>query len=533
MESPARTRKRPFEASVRQPAAPASPLRLRSIDSELESRLSSPGRPSPATPTRLRRERESKASPVRPMDVYSDRYIPSRSASVLEDLALAVDDIDAGEETKSDDGRDGRATYRALLDSELLDVHGSPSEVVGGHSSGSHADSSPAGRHAGGGDGGSGSVGHAVGSDGVLKYKSPKRRRLAKPLSRFSASPVAGVGSRLRGSPRRKRRKIEKLPFKVLDAPSLEDDYYLNLIDWSSQNVLAVGLGPCVYLWNAATSTVTKLCDLAAGESVAGLSWAESGKYLAVGTRSGRVHVWDSAKGVRLRCLLGHDARCGSLDWKGPILATGSRDRSILLRDMRLKDPITSRLSGHRQEVCGLRWSRDGQMIASGGNDNRLLIWDAASSGRVQHTFTDHQAAVKAIAWSPHQRGLLASGGGTADRHIRFWNARTGSRLQAIDTKSQVCNLRWSNTVNELVSTHGYSLNQVIVWRYPSMSKLVTLTGHTYRVLYLAMSPDGRTIVTGAGDETLRFWNVFPSAKGKADSRLSSSPLLSGSPTIR
>jgi len=24
-----------------------------------------------------------------------------------------------------------------------------------------------------------------------------------------------------------------------------------------------------------------------------------------------------------------------------------------------------------------------------------------------------------------------------------------------------------------------------------------------------AMSPDGESIVTGAGDETLRFWNVF------------------------
>ena len=43
------------------------------------------------------------------------------------------------------------------------------------------------------------------------------------------------------------------------------------------------------------------------------------------------------------------------------------------------------------------------------------------------------------------------------------------------------------------------------------MDKIATLTGHTYRVLYLAMSPDGSTIVTGAGDETLRFWNIFPS----------------------
>ncbi len=53
--------------------------------------------------------------------------------------------------------------------------------------------------------------------------------------------------------------------------------------------------------------------------------------------------------------------------------------------------------------------------------------------------------------------------------------------------------------MNEIVSTHGYSQNQIIVWKYPSMSKLATLTGHTLRVLYLAVSPDGQTIVTGAG----------------------------------
>jgi cell division cycle 20-like protein 1, cofactor of APC complex len=39
---------------------------------------------------------------------------------------------------------------------------------------------------------------------------------------------------------------------------------------------------------------------------------------------------------------------------------------------------------------------------------------------------------------------------------------------------------------------------------------VASLTGHTHRVLYLAMSPEGETIVTGAGDETLRFWNAFP-----------------------
>ena len=44
---------------------------------------------------------------------------------------------------------------------------------------------------------------------------------------------------------------------QVLDAPSLQDDFYLNLVDWSSQNVLAVGLGTCVYLWTASNSKVS------------------------------------------------------------------------------------------------------------------------------------------------------------------------------------------------------------------------------------------------------------------------------------
>jgi cell division cycle 20-like protein 1 (cofactor of APC complex) len=46
------------------------------------------------------------------------------------------------------------------------------------------------------------------------------------------------------------KRRVAKAPFKVLDAPALQDDFYLNLIDWGSQNFLAVGLASNVYLWN-------------------------------------------------------------------------------------------------------------------------------------------------------------------------------------------------------------------------------------------------------------------------------------------
>lgn len=186
----------------------------------------------------------------------------------------------------------------------------------------------------------------------------------------------------------------------------------------------------------------------------------------------------------------------------------------ILLLHLALPRVSHRRLESHTSEVCGLRWSYDERQLASGGNDNRLMIWGPHSTAPLL-TFTDHTAAIKALAWSPHQNGLLASGGGTADKTIRFWNTATGTQLSSIDTGSQVCNLLWSRNVNEIVSTHGYSQNQIVVWRYPTMTKLATLQGHTMRVLYLAVSPDGRNVATGAGDETIRFWAVFPGPKAR------------------
>mmetsp|Transcript_35042 Transcript_35042/g.110245 ORF Transcript_35042/g.110245 Transcript_35042/m.110245 type:complete len:442 (-) Transcript_35042:481-1806(-) len=348
-----------------------------------------------------------------------------------------------------------------------------------------------------------------------------------------SLSPVSG-GLNLLAAPKRQRRKVPKVPFKVLDAPQLQDDFYLNLVDWSNANVLAVGLGSCVYLWSACTSKVTKLCDVGPQDTVTSVSWTQRGSHLAVGTSMGTVQIWDSVKCKKLRTFSEHTARVGTMAWNAHLLATGSRDKLVFVRDVRARDAEVSRLSAHKQEICGLKWSFDDNKLASGGNDNKLLVWSLAKGGNAPlHRFSAHTAAVKAIAWSPHQHGLLASGGGTADRCIRFWNTLTGAPLSCMDTGSQVCNLMWSRNCNEIVSTHGYSLNQIILWKYPSMTKVATLTGHSFRVLYLSMSPDGQTIVTGAGDETLRFWNVFPGSKNKDGARMGQSLLFPGGHDIR
>ncbi|CAK7264099.1 substrate-specific activator of APC-dependent proteolysis [Sporothrix epigloea] len=332
----------------------------------------------------------------------------------------------------------------------------------------------------------------------------------------YSLSPVRLGSQQILLSPRRQPRAVSKVPYKVLDAPELADDFYLNLVDWGSANVLGVGLGSSVYLWNAQTSRVNKLCTLPDDDTVTSVSWIQKGTHLAIGTNKGLVQIWDAEKSRRLRTMTGHTMRVSSLAWNTHILTSGSRDRLIYHRDVRAPDQWLRKLVGHKQEVCGLKWNCEDGQLASGGNDNKLMVWDKLSETPLWK-FSDHTAAVKAIAWSPHQRGLLASGGGTADCRIIFHDTLRGTVVNEIDTGSQVCNLAWSKNSNEIVSTHGYSQNQIVVWKYPSMTQVVSLVGHTYRVLYLAMSPDGRVVVTGAGDETLRFWNVFSRKAGSRD----------------
>jgi len=128
----------------------------------------------------------------------------------------------------------------------------------------------------------------------------------------------------------------------------------------------------------------------------------------------------------------------------------------------------------------------------------------------------------KGIDWSPFTPGLLVTGGGTQDKHIRFWDISNPSSLPSstnegsvgvgsfhtVYTGSQVVNVRWSLlSPNELISTHGYSQNQIIVWAYPWMKEISILTGHTQRVLYLTLSPDGQYAATG-GDKTVRVWKM-------------------------
>ena len=333
------------------------------------------------------------------------------------------------------------------------------------------------------------------------------------------------------------RRRIPTTAERVLDAPGLLDDYYLNLLDWSSSNLVAIALAESIYIWNADSGDVSHLCSVAPAddsvdtpdEYVSSVKFADDGTYLAVGLASGPIQVYDVTSGQLIRTMRGHASRVPALSWSGAVLSSGDRQGEIWNSDVRVAQHKVGEMRGHRGEVCGLTWrpqdagsvlSGGGQgLLASGGNDNIVNVWDGRMLSAPKMQKTNHTAAVKALAWCPWQPALLASGGGSSDKTVHFWNTTTSARLHSLVTSSQVTSLAFNPHEREFLATHGVPDNHISVWRYSTAgapSKIVDIPhAHETRILHSAISPDGQVVATASSDENLKFWKVFDAPKSR------------------
>ena len=132
-----------------------------------------------------------------------------------------------------------------------------------------------------------------------------------------------------------KKRVINKTPYKILDAPNLQDDFYLNLVDWSVQNMLGVALNNSVYLWNGNNNKVNKLME--SSQNISSINWSKKGNIIGIGMNDGKVQLFDINKQMQIQEYDNvHSLRVSSLSFNScNILATGSRDKSISILDIR------------------------------------------------------------------------------------------------------------------------------------------------------------------------------------------------------
>lgn len=155
--------------------------------------------------------------------------------------------------------------------------------------------------------------------------------------------------------------------------------------------------------------------------------------------------------------------------------------------------------------------------LAVGGNDNACTIWDTTNlSGPRLQFVLPHKAAVKAVAFCPWSKSLLATGGGSKDRTIRFWHTQSGTLLQHVKAPGQITSLIWSVKQKQIVATFGFGDLErptlVTVYSYPLLQPLTEVHSSTaLRVLSAVPSPDFSSICIATNDETVRFYELWSS----------------------
>ena len=221
--------------------------------------------------------------------------------------------------------------------------------------------------------------------------------------------------------------------------------------------------------------------------------------------------------------LTGHSGEvfAARFDPTGQCIASGSMDRSILL--WRSSDTCENYgiLTGHKQAVLDLHWSRDSKVLFSASADMYLASWDVETGERIRR-HPGHEEVINCMDVSKRGEEVLVSG--SDDGYIGIWDTRTKDAVTFIQTDFPITAICLAEAGNELFT--GGIDNDIKVWDLRKQAVTYTLIGHTDTVTSLQMSPDNQTLLSNAHDSTVRTWDVRPFAP--ADRRIQT---YDGAPT--
>ncbi|CAN9219152.1 unnamed protein product [Alternaria alternata] len=221
--------------------------------------------------------------------------------------------------------------------------------------------------------------------------------------------------------------------------------------------------------------------------------------------------------------LTGHSGEvfAARFDPTGQYIASGSMDRSILLWRSSASCENYGILTGHKQAVLDLHWSRDSKVLFSASADMHLASWDVETGERIRR-HPGHEEVINCMDVSKRGEEMLVSG--SDDGYIGIWDTRTKDAVTFIPTDFPITAICLAEAGNELFT--GGIDNDIKVWDLRKQAVTYTLLGHTDTVTSLQLSPDNQTLLSNAHDSTVRTWDVRPFAP--ADRRIQT---YDGAPT--
>jgi WD40 repeat protein len=305
------------------------------------------------------------------------------------------------------------------------------------------------------------------------------------------------------------------------------------------------------------------------GDRVNGVAISADGKRALSASWDGTLRYWDLGNGELIRKIQGHKNAIMSvgLSADGKRALTGGSDRTMRLWDLETGNELRS-FAGHPQTVWDVAFSPDGKKALSGCSDGIARLWDVDSgkelltlethkggrawtvaftpdgmravtgggnllerdgnkteaslrlwdltTGKEIRQFQGHTKDVRRAAISPNGKQLLS---GSFDGTMRLWDLQTGKEIQRFDGPGHFVEaVGFTPDGKRAVCSYGPRIIEAIyeddprcslrLWDLATGKEINQFKGHTAPVLSLAISEDGRFLVSGSADKTMRLWRV-------------------------
>lgn len=314
------------------------------------------------------------------------------------------------------------------------------------------------------------------------------------------------------------------------------------------QQAISASYDRTLRLWDVATARELRRFEGHTGP-VLSVAFSRDGHHVVSGSTDQTVRLWDVAGVQEIRMLKGHRGPVNAVAFSpdGKTVVSGGADRILRLWD-RASGTEKRTLTGHSDWVWSVAFSPDGRRILSGSADRTMRLWDV-KTGKEVRTFGGHYLAVTSVAFSADGKWALS---GSADASLRLWDVGGSGQLtrRLIGHRGPVYAVAfaplWKKTASKVQSPFSQSVSKAESARYalsagadktlrlwdlgdePSIEKrrrhgyengwppeaagteslLRRFLGHTDAVYGIALAPDGRTVLSGGKDGTLRLWEL-------------------------
>ncbi len=277
---------------------------------------------------------------------------------------------------------------------------------------------------------------------------------------------------------------------------------------------------------------------------VKSIAISNSGQLAISASKDETVRVWDINSGTEIRTCYGHDNEVTSISFSpdDSQAISGDLDGNIILWNINTCQAL-HKFTTPGTEVKSVAWSPNNVYILSGHNNNIVKLWDIATKQEIR-TFTGHTDQVSDVSFSPNSTLALSA---SKDKTIKLWHVATGTEIHTFTGHTKwvvsaafsadglfVISSSWDNTirrwniqagehiihsdqtkildVNFLINSNyvlsGGEDQTLKVWNLNTTKSLCTLTGHTDTITSVAVSKDGKILLSASSDKTLKQWQV-------------------------